>query len=209
LAEVLAVYVPLMIAFKALHALGGPARSALEIAVPLAWIYVPVLLLGRWKRDLDRYALTVRDWRGGLRLGAATSAVILPLFVLGYWALFVRSGGRTIAPEVGWEFLQRAATQVLVIAYPEEIFFRGYMQTRLGDRFTRAVRVLGTPVSASIVITSLLFALGHYVIHPNPARLAVFFPSLVFGWLRERSGSVVAPGLFHGLANVTVLLLEG
>jgi membrane protease YdiL (CAAX protease family) len=204
LAEVLAVYVPLMALFKGLHLIGGPARTALDVVVPLAWVYVPVLLLRRWGRDPARYALTLGDWKRGLLLGLATAALVLPLFAVGSWAIYRISP----APAIDWNFLQRAATQVLVIAYPEEIFFRGYMQTRLNDRFAKGVPILGTPLTASVVITSALFALGHFVIHPHPSRLAVFFPSLVFGWLRERSGSVVAPGLFHGLANVTVLLLE-
>ena len=135
--------------------------------------------------------------------------MVLPLFTVGYFVLQAWLGARPVAPQIHWRFAQDAATQILVIACPEEIFFRGYMQTRLNDLFVRRARVLGTPLSASVLVTSALFALGHFVIHPDPSRLAVFFPSLLFGWLRERSGSVVASGLFHGLCNVTILILEG
>ena len=207
--EVLAAYVPLLVVFKALYLAGGVARTVLDVLVPVAWIYAPVLVLIRTRRDFDAYALTLRDWPRGVRLALAAASVVLPLFCAGYFALHGFGDGRWIASPLRWRFVRDAASQVLVVAYPEEIFFRGYMQTRLNDLFVRRVRVLGTPLSASVVVTSALFAVGHFVIHPDPSRLAVFFPSLVFGWLRERSGSVVASGLFHGLCNVTVLLLEG
>jgi membrane protease YdiL (CAAX protease family) len=41
------------------------------------------------------------------------------------------------------------------------------------------------------------------------ARLATFFPALVFAWLWRRSGSLWAPALFHTAANLLMdLLLE-
>ena len=37
---------------------------------------------------------------------------------------------------------------------------------------------------------------------PNPQRLAVFFPALLFGWMRARTGSIAAGALYHALCNV-------
>jgi membrane protease YdiL (CAAX protease family) len=37
---------------------------------------------------------------------------------------------------------------------------------------------------------------------PNPQRLAVIFPALVFGWMRARTGSIVPGALFHALCNL-------
>jgi len=54
----------------------------------------------------------------------------------------------------------------------------------------------------SVVWTSALFALGHLATEPNPARLAVFFPALVFAWLRLKTGGIGAGVLFHVLCNV-------
>ena len=36
----------------------------------------------------------------------------------------------------------------------------------------------------------------------TPTRLAVFFPALVFGWMRSRSGSIAPGAVFHALCNV-------
>ena len=43
---------------------------------------------------------------------------------------------------------------------------------------------------------------------PCPWRLGVFFPALIFGWLRERTGTIVPGTIFHALSNLTVLVLE-
>ena len=51
-------------------------------------------------------------------------------------------------------------------------------------------------------MSSALFALGHLLVIPNPQRLAVFFPALVFGWMRARTGSIAAGATFHALCNV-------
>jgi membrane protease YdiL (CAAX protease family) len=37
---------------------------------------------------------------------------------------------------------------------------------------------------------------------PNVQRLAVFFPALLFGWLRARTRGIGAPVLFHALCNI-------
>ena len=41
-------------------------------------------------------------------------------------------------------------------------------------------------------MTSALFALGHVATEFHPNRLGVFFPSLLFGWLRARTGGIGA-----------------
>ena len=37
---------------------------------------------------------------------------------------------------------------------------------------------------------------------PLPARLAVFFPALLFGWLRARTGGIGASVCLHAICNV-------
>ncbi|HPQ81946.1 MAG TPA: CPBP family glutamic-type intramembrane protease, partial [bacterium] len=33
-------------------------------------------------------------------------------------------------------------------------------------------------------------------------HFSIFFPALVFGYLRERTGSITAPALFHAASNI-------
>lgn len=97
--------------------------------------------------------------------------------------------------------------QLLVIALPEEAFYRGYLQTSLDQAFRPKWRLLGALVGPGLLLTSVIFALGHLATDFNPNRLAVFFPSLVFGWLRARTGGIGAPLVFHALANLLTAFL--
>lgn len=115
-------------------------------------------------------------------------------------------------------------TQLVFIALPEEFFYRGYIQTRLAEAFRASRRgcdevgdegeegeprrILG--ISASNALASVLFAVGHVLIPVGGAilvtRAAVFFPSLVFGWLRERTDTIAASVVYHAGANLMVLM---
>jgi membrane protease YdiL (CAAX protease family) len=99
------------------------------------------------------------------------------------------------------DFWSIALAQFLVVALPEETLFRGYLQTRIEKRFpSRSWHRV--PIGWAIPLTSAAFAVGHFIVTPQPSRLAVFFPSLLFGALRHWTGSLVAPVLFHGACNV-------
>jgi uncharacterized protein len=98
--------------------------------------------------------------------------------------------------------------QLLVVALPEELFYRGWMQTAWARQAPgRGVTVLGARLGHGFLATQALFAVGHLV-SGQPWRLATFFPGLLFGWLRARTGSVVAPVVAHALSNLLILTLE-
>lgn len=96
--------------------------------------------------------------------------------------------------------------QVALIALPEEFFYRGYLQRRMDEAngFQARFRLGPIVVSQSNLIVSAVFALGHFAIGFDPLRLAVFFPSLLFGWLRDKTGGIAAGVLFHAACNLMV-----
>jgi membrane protease YdiL (CAAX protease family) len=95
-----------------------------------------------------------------------------------------------------------ALGQLLVIAFPEEAFYRGYLQSRLDEAWAPRWRVLGATVGPGLFVGAAIFALGHLATIAVPARLAVFFPAIVFGWLRARTGGIGASVVFHALCNL-------
>jgi membrane protease YdiL (CAAX protease family) len=111
--------------------------------------------------------------------------------------------------------------QLVIIALPEEAFYRGYLQSRLDDAlpgwFSKRdadgvlrpwrLPLFGATIGPALIVTSLIFALGHFATIREPARLAVFFPSLAFGWLRLRTKGVGAGIVFHAMCNVFSELL--
>ena len=103
-----------------------------------------------------------------------------------------------------WWWLWMLFIQVILVAIPEEWFYRGYLQQRFDEAWRPRWRILGATLGWGWLLASVLFALGHLVLDPRPSRLAVFFPSLLFGWLRARTGSILAPALFHAVSNVWI-----
>ena len=92
--------------------------------------------------------------------------------------------------------------QVVVIALPEEAFYRGYLQSRLDEVWPARFWLGGARIGPGLLVASAIFALGHLATIHAPVRLAVFFPALVFGWLRARTGGVAASIAYHALCNV-------
>lgn len=109
----------------------------------------------------------------------------------------------SLGRSLGWLPLIILA-QFLLVAFPEEFFYRGYIQTTLTKIWPKTWSVLWLHVGPAIVVTSALFALGHFGVDARAARLAVFFPSLLFGWLRDKTGTIVAPIVYHALCNLMV-----
>ena len=95
-----------------------------------------------------------------------------------------------------------------MIALPEEAFYRGYLQTALDDAWPPRWTLFGARIGVAIPLSCAVFALGHLATDPSPARLAVFFPALVFAFLRARTGGIGAGVLFHAACNLFVVLLQ-
>lgn len=119
---------------------------------------------------------------------------------------WVSPTGGLAVPLSPWWLLHLSMTQLLLIALPEEFFYRGYLQRRLDEARARVVWWSIGPLSftRSNVIVSALFAIGHLTAEPSLGRLAVFFPSLLFGALRDKTDGLVAPVLFHAACNMMV-----
>ncbi len=96
--------------------------------------------------------------------------------------------------------------QLVFIALPEEFFYRGYLQKRFDEAHGRRVafRLGPIEVSRSNLLVSVIFGIGHVVIGLDPLRMAVFFPSLLFGWLRDRTGGLASSVVFHAACNLMV-----
>lgn len=106
------------------------------------------------------------------------------------------------------DFGSRAMGQLLVIALPEEAFFRGYLQSSLDGAWKHSTRrILGAELGWGWLLSAAIFAVGHLLTIPHPSRLGVFFPALVFGYLRARTGGIGAGVLFHAACNLYSSLL--
>ena len=132
--------------------------------------------------------------------------ICFPPFWVGYrWFWGVKSSYAFALPS---DFADRAIGQLLVIALPEEAFFRGYLQSSLEHHWSsKQIRILGAELGLGTVVAAAVFALGHLLTIPHPFRLAVFVPALLFGWLRARTKGIGASVLFHWMCNLCSLTI--
>jgi uncharacterized protein len=211
-----------------------PVLRWLDVAgmAALLFVLLPDRRLRRRGEGWDDYGLppvSLRDrarwgaWGRGAAAGLASSAVVLPAFALVFaayaWLLPHLAPGlaQTIAPylrpahpalRLPPGFPLQIVLQLLVVALPEELFYRGWMQTSWARGAPGSgITVLGARLGAGFLWTQVLFAAGHLVVL-QPWRLATFLPGLWFGWLRERTGSVVAAVVAHALSNLFIKVLE-
>ncbi len=133
-------------------------------------------------------------------------AVIVPPFVIGFRIYrHISVPFRFVAPA---SIADELFGQALVIALPEEAFYRGYLMTALDDRWGTPWTIAKAKLGWGWIVSSAVFALGHTLTITNVERLAVFFPALLFGWLRARTRGVGASAMVHVLCNVLASTVE-
>lgn len=206
--------------------------------VPVLFMWAPVWMLRRRGLDPDAYPLALpgfsgsdgREWVSALRLAGVAVLVVGPPFLLGYhvwhtWLLpralvwgcdlglpicRLSIVAQQTAPAWRWpsQPVQLVAYHLLFVAIPEELYYRGYVQSRLDEVWAPRWRVLGATVGPGLLVSSVIFALGHSVVAFQWWHVSIVFPSLVFGWMRARTGSVLAGAFFHAWSNVAVGTLD-
>lgn len=165
-------------------------------------LYVPLFLRGRRAIDNRSLGLRLDRWRTDLAVFAAWAAVVTVPFALGHHLWQTELMGRPFRFAVPDDLLQKFVTQTIVVAVAEEVFYRGYLQERFERLWPAKRRLFGAPFGAAILASSAVFALAHFVGEYAPTRLGPFFPSLLFGLARARSGSVLGAIGLHAYFNL-------
>jgi membrane protease YdiL (CAAX protease family) len=144
---------------------------------------------------------------GDLRRAAVVALLTFPLFALSHHLWQEALGHPWRGFRVPPDLVSVWAKNTLLIALPEELFYRGFVETRLERVWPTTKMVWGLPLGRTVVLASALFALGHFLGEYNPARLGPFFPAFVFSALTRRSGSITGAVVYHGASNAFSHLL--
>jgi membrane protease YdiL (CAAX protease family) len=98
---------------------------------------------------------------------------------------------------------------VLILVYPlvEELAFRGVIQGFLGTH--RHTKESWAGITYANLLTTVLFVLIHFIYHPPTWALAVFVPSLIFGYFKDRFGSVIPSIFLHSFYNAVFYAYMG
>jgi membrane protease YdiL (CAAX protease family) len=154
-------------------------RFVLLAAVPLA---VVVLLFRDHPR---RYGLRIGDWRTGLILAGAGTAIMLPIVV---WAGHQPSFAAYYAPS-GTNLPDLALTNGLDVS-ATEFMFRGFLMFTL-------LRTIGP---LAILLAAVPFTFAHFG-KPELETLSTLLGGSIFGWLDWRTGSI----LYSAAAHLVIL----
>jgi len=179
------------------------------VVVPILFIYAPLLLLRHKGVDPHDFGLTLEGLVPALRLNALLVLAILVPFAIGNHFFQAWAWGRSPVGQFPNNFLSEVLLyHLLFVGLPEEFFYRGYVQSRLGQIMPQRWTILGVKVGPSLLWTAALFTVGHSIVTLRWWHFSIIGPALAFGWIRERTGNVVACAIFHGLCNVLMVTLD-
>lgn len=207
-------------------ALGARQGEELKPAISLAALLASsAVTIGTWW-TLSRNAMARHVEAAGtkttrtraLMVGVTSIAMAWPVVALTTRlgeALQVAFGGPAV-PEIAHRTLDQlranatdpfawtlALAVITLTPWTEELLWRGAVQ--------QGLKSAGLPRAAALPIASALFALVHWNAVPTDARAgaipALLVLGLLFGWLFERTGRLLAPIAAHATFNAANLIL--
>lgn len=161
-----------------LHAL-DPAKKYIHLVLPVFLLLYPIITGYRVK-----ISFPPKDIVFGLTI---------TLFILAPYGIAFRAKLTDLTPYF-------IAFQFISVAFPEEFFFRGFLQDSLGKNYK------------SVILASLLFALAHLpktIFGGDWIVLLSFFPSLIMGWLYLKTNNILPGIIFHWFANLLQQSIPG
>lgn len=175
-----------------------------------SWFTVPSLLIAAAviptvlrRRSLADVGFQMGRTGPNLRVLCISCLVLAPILlccVLLFKHYHVQLPLCPVVPDGKW--FSWLVYQFLYVAVAEETFFRGYLQSNILRLMTMAVRKnLALLELLSVISAAAMFALSHSVLLGSTRAALTFFPGLIFGWIFIKTESLLAPVLFHGLAN--------
>ncbi len=165
-------------------------------------IAIPIFMSFRRREAVAFIDSSLKEAARSFRIFFIFTAAIFPLLAAGnhlFQTLFLHQYF-SASPSAS-TLLSVFMTHLFFVALPEEFFFRGYLQDGLNAAYSRNWRVLGGACGLAWLLTALIFAVSHSAITVRWWHIFIFFPGLAFGWLREKSGTILAPMLFHAFSN--------
>ncbi len=100
--------------------------------------------------------------------------------------------------ELSWQSAWLPAVMLLVfVGFGEEFIFRGVLQRSAADAFN----------GWGVIYVSLLFATLHMGFFSWLDLVFVFAVALFFGWVVQKTGSILGVALAHGITNIVLYLI--
>lgn len=153
-------------------------ESFVSYLVPLFLYSIPFYYQRKIKIRLD-----AKDIAKGI---LASAAILIPFLIF----MMFKEKTLVLIP------VKAVLFQLFVIALPEEIYFRGFLQERFGNTVY------------SVIIVSVLFSAMHlpkFILYHDIYAVLTVFPSLIMGMLYVWTSNIITPTIFHVSANIVFL----
>ena len=173
--------------------------------LPTLWFLGPFAVITFTRRSVATYGLTL-EHLGSIGFHAAVIIVVYVPYVVGHYAFASWWFGQRFRFGFPPGLTEYALDQVLAVALPEEFFFRGYLQTECDRVWGTPYTLLGAKWGVGLPLAAVLFAACRVLIG-GPVWLSTIFPSLLYGWLRARTSSIIVPTLYHAASNVLMQIM--
>jgi membrane protease YdiL (CAAX protease family) len=229
LIEIVLVAITAILAIEALNSsfLSGAAWFVAP-GILVAAAIIPTVVKRRKFADIG---FNIKQIRNSLMVLGRTCMVVFPATFFGCWLLKSYGLDLPLRPMLpgGQSWACWLFYQFMYVAVAEEVFFRGYVQgnilkltgtVKLGQyglqqsstlqpvrRSVCEVGSFGNGAWISITLSAACFAAAHIIVQGQIISVLTFLPGLILGWLFIRTRSLLAPILFHGLANICYFLM--
>ncbi len=161
----------------------------MAIAIVLAIASLPAF---GWRRVGLTWRQNRGSWSAWLLLAVLTGVI--------FYFAYTTGDGRS-----DWETI---AFQWTMPGFDEELYYRGVLLLALNEAFAGRVNILGAPIGFGGLLTAALFGAIHTLAWRDGSisfDWMVFAmtggPSLLLLWMREKTGSLLAPVIGHNVAN--------
>ncbi len=132
-----------------------------------------------------------------------------PVIRTGGLVLLFATGGAFLVASTPNTSLENLLFQATMPGLDEELFMRGLLLLLFHQAFGKGLNVWGAETGWGFWLVIAIFGLLHGVTVQNGELEVSFwvivstgFIGFVVTWIRERTGSLVAPVLFHNISNV-------
>jgi len=183
------------------------ARTQISATI---WFLIPTVLVAAAllppiirKNQFAEIGLNAKRGRQAIAILAPICLIAFGATFVGLWLLKLcgfEAPLRAVPPAHG-QLLSWLLYQFLYVAVAEEVFFRGYLQSNIARLAVKMKCSRSQQNCITIILCAACFAAAHIIVQGQIASILTFLPGLILAWLFVRTKSLLAPILFHGLAN--------
>jgi len=183
----------------------------------ITWFVVPAILVSAAlipmairKSESTHIGFGIGDAGFAVLTVLRTCLVVFPILFVTSWMM--KSRGLTLPLQAALPEAQSWFSwllyQFIYVAVAEEVFFRGYLLNNIFE-ITTTDRCKNRQLHnwLCIIISAAVFSAAHVIVQGRIIAVVTFLPGLVLGWLFIRTRSLLAPILFHGLANASYCVM--